>query len=99
MTTIFAALLGLMLPLAAPGSGGADGRTPQAEALERDNANNNSVNRRLAQPPSEDTQFARVPGGTATPPKDWKTGDKRGQPPEARRKRKHRKQKTPRRTP
>jgi hypothetical protein len=91
MMTIVGALFGLVLPLAAP---------EPYRAPPSDNANNNSVNRALSRPPSEEAQFARVPGGTATPRSEWKTGDKRGQPPEPRRKRRNRKQKTaPRKTP
>jgi hypothetical protein len=95
MTTLLGALLGLMVPLATPTQDAVNqGRPPPS-----DNANNNSVNRALSQPPSEDAQFARVPGGTATPPKDWKTGDKRGQPAEGKRKRRHRKHQPKRSSP
>ena len=104
MTTIFGALLGLMLPMAAPAQQqGVDlGRDQTMREPRTDGASNNSVNRAAVSQPNEDQQFSRLPGDRATPKSEWKTGDKRGQPPEARRKKskRHPKKKTsPRRTP
>lgn len=49
---------------------------------ERSSTLNNSANRaaEAAQKPTEREQFAKVPGGPATPKKDWSKGDPRGKP-------------------
>jgi hypothetical protein len=104
MTTILGALLGLMLPMAAPAQQGVDlGRDQTMREPRTDGASNNSVNRAVVSQPNEDQQFARLPGDKATPKSEWKTGDQRKDPPQARRKkakRHHQKKKTsPRKTP
>ena len=45
---------------------------------EQSPAENNSANREAAQPPTQSEQMAKVPGGRATPRKEWKSGDSRG---------------------
>src|SRR3954452_24952117 len=101
--TIVAALLGLMLPLATPAQEGVDlGHDQTLREPRRDGADNNSVNRAIERQPGEDAQFARIPGDRATPRSEWKTGDRRGDPPEGRRKhakRHHKKHRAPRKTP
>jgi hypothetical protein len=39
---------------------------------------NNAANRAAAQPPSQEQEMAQVPGGKATPKREWKSGDLRG---------------------
>lgn len=86
MTTILGALLALMMPMAAPAQQGVDlGHDQTMREPRTDGASNNRVNRAAARQPNEDQQFARLPGDTATPKSEWKTGDKRGDPPQARR--------------
>jgi hypothetical protein len=103
MTTILGALLGLMLPMAAPAQQGVDlGRDQTMREPRTDGASNNSVNRAVVSQPNEDQQFARLPGDKATPKSQWKTGDQRKDAPQARHKKnkRHQKKKTsPRKTP
>ena len=102
--SFLAVLLGLMMMPMAAQQGGVDLGHDQTTHMPRtDSVENNAANRAMARQPDENARFDAEPGDTATPRRDWKTGDKRGQQPEGRRKKHkrhaHRKHRSPRRTP
>jgi hypothetical protein len=47
---------------------------------DKSSTQNNTANREAAAPPTQAEQMATVPGGTATPKSEWRTGDSRGKP-------------------
>lgn len=51
-----------------------------AQTQEKSSTLNNSANRAASEGESETQRFEQVPGGRATPKKEWKKGDRRGKP-------------------
>ena len=61
-------------------------RSTQSATRERSPTLNNGAIRDSERPATADEKFEQLPGGSATPRGQWRTGDERGKPPQARRK-------------